>query len=241
MAPTGLSASRWLQDVPPPRTSDGPDAQAGGTDDEIERALAQDRADRERAAALAVGVSATASSSRAARKATPPVAPQKVSATRRGAPGRDVAGPWWERPRRNEAYPTLKTRIGLPSIPRIGLAALAIVVAAIVLFSLPFVLHLGGDQGGGAVATATPSAGPSTSAVPTEPPAATPIVYVVKPGDTLNKIAKKYKITVDQLLAANKQIKNPNKIAVGDEITIPVAAPSDVIDTSSPEPSASAP
>ena len=65
---------------------------------------------------------------------------------------------------------------------------------------------------------------------------------MVKPGDTLNKIAKKYKVTVDQLLAANKQIKNPNKIAVGDEITIPViAAPSEVIDTSSAEPSASAP
>ena len=65
---------------------------------------------------------------------------------------------------------------------------------------------------------------------------------MVKPGDTLNKIAKKYKVTVDQLLAANKQIKNPNKIAVGDEITIPVAAePSEVIDTSSAQPSPSAP
>jgi LysM repeat protein len=242
VAPAGLSASRWLQDVPPPRTPDAPDAPVREPDDEVERALAQDRADRERAAALAVGVSATASSSRAARKATPPATPQKVSATRRGTPGKDVTGPWWERPRRNEAYPTLKTRIGLPSIPRVGLAALAIIVAAIVLFSLPFVLRLGGDQGGGAVATATPTAGPSASTVATEAPAATPTVYVVKPGDTLNKIAKKYKVTVDQLLAANKQIKNPNKIAVGDEITIPVIAePSEVIDTSSAEPSPSAP
>jgi nucleoid-associated protein YgaU len=241
VAPAGLSASRWLQDVPPPRTPDAPEAPVREPDDEVERALAQDRAERERAAALAVGVSATASSSRAARKATPAATPQKVSATRRGTPGRDVTGPWWERPRRNEAYPTLKTRIGLPSIPRVGLAALAIIVAAIVLFSLPFVLRLGGDQGG-AVATATPSGGPSASTVPTEAPAATPTVYVVKPGDTLNKIAKKYKLTVDQLLAANKQIKNPNKIAVGDEITIPViAAPSEVIDTSSAEPSPSAP
>ena len=40
----------------------------------------------------------------------------------------------------------------------------------------------------------------------------------------MSKIAKKFGLTNDQILAANKQIKNPNKIAVGDEITIPVAA-----------------
>ena len=55
----------------------------------------------------------------------------------------------------------------------------------------------------------------------------------MKSGDTLLKIAKKYKLTVDQLLAANKQIKNPNKIAVGDEIMIPVAGPSEIVDGAS--------
>ena len=62
---------------------------------------------------------------------------------------------------------------------------------------------------------------------------------MVKPGDTLTKIAKKFGLTNDQILAANKQIKNPNKIAVGDEITIPVAAPSEVVNDASPAASAS--
>ena len=58
-------------------------------------------------------------------------------------------------------------------------------------------------------------------------------VYVIKAGDTLLKIAKKYKLTMDQLLAANKKIKNPNKISVGDEIVIPVPPPAEVVDGAS--------
>lgn len=239
---TGLSASRWLQDVPPPRTPDGAGAPDKDPDDELERALAEDRANRERAAALAGVTAATASSSRAAKRAVPSAPQPKVSQARRTPPGRDVAGPAWERPRRFEAYPTLKTRIGLPSIPRVGLAALAVIVAAIVLFSVPFVLRLGGgDQGGGVVASPTASTQASRSTSPTEAPAASAQVYVIKPGDTLLKIAKKYKLTVDQLLAANKKIKNPNKIAVGDEIVIPVAVASDVVEEASTVPGSEEP
>ena len=240
----GLSASRWLQDVPPPRTTDQTAIPTPAYDpnEEVERALEQERAEREGTAAVAAGVAATASSSRAARKAAAPQPPPKVSDSRKGGAGRTVAGPAWERPRRNEAYPTIKTRIGLPAIPRVGLAALALIVAAVVLFSLPFVLRLGGDQGGSGAASPSPTSAASAATAPTEAPSPTAKVYVVKPGDTLNKIAKRYNLTVDQLLAANKQIKNPNRIAVGDEIVIPViSAPSDVIDTSSAEPSPSTP
>jgi nucleoid-associated protein YgaU len=237
VAPTGLSSSRWLQEIPAPRPDEAA-AGPGRDDDELERALAEDRANRERAGAAAFGgVSATASSSRAARKAIPPATPQTVSSARRRPVARDAAGPSWERPRRYEAYPTLKTRIGLPSIPRIGLAALAILVAAGVLFIVPFLLK-GGEQGGGAVVSPSPSAGPSVSVAPSEAPAPTAQVYIVKSGDTLNKIAKKFGLTVDQLLAANKQIKNPNKIQPGDEITIPVAAPSEIVSGASTPPSA---
>ena len=42
----------------------------------------------------------------------------------------------------------------------------------------------------------------------------------------MSKIAKKFGLTVDQVLAANPQIKDPNKIKIGDEIVIPVP-PSD--------------
>jgi hypothetical protein len=160
-----------------------------------------------------------------------------VSDARRGPV---TPGPSWERPRRFEAYPTLKTRIGLPAIPRVGVAALALLLAALVLFLLPTVLHLGGG-GGGAVVTPSPLAEPSVSTAPSEAAAATPQTYVVKSGDTLLKIAKKFGLSVDELLAANKQIKNANKIAVGDELVIPVATPSGVIEGSSAAPGSAAP
>ena len=132
-----------------------PDAPVREPDDELERALAEDRADRERAAALAAGVTRDRVEQPGRRKAVPSgdSAEGLVDPARRHPDATSPARAW-ERPRRYEAYPTLKTRIGLPSIPRVGLAALAVIVAAIVLFSLPFVLRLGGDQGGGAVASA---------------------------------------------------------------------------------------
>ncbi len=47
------------------------------------------------------------------------------------------------------------------------------------------------------------------------------MTYTVKPGDTLSKIAKITNCSTDQLLKANPQIKDPNKIKVGDVLTLP--------------------
>ena len=43
--------------------------------------------------------------------------------------------------------------------------------------------------------------------------------YVVKPGDSLYMIAKKYNVSVDFLVKLNN-IKNPNLIVVGQKIKI---------------------
>lgn len=45
--------------------------------------------------------------------------------------------------------------------------------------------------------------------------------YTVKKGDTLWGIAKKYGVTLLALIQANPQIKNPNLIYPGDEVSIP--------------------
>lgn len=45
--------------------------------------------------------------------------------------------------------------------------------------------------------------------------------YIVQTGDTLFKIAKKFGVTLDALIAANPQIKDPNKVSPGDVIHIP--------------------
>lgn len=36
--------------------------------------------------------------------------------------------------------------------------------------------------------------------------------YTVQPGDSLSKIANKYNVSLDQIIAANPQIKDPNVI-----------------------------
>jgi LysM repeat protein len=57
-------------------------------------------------------------------------------------------------------------------------------------------------------------------------PQPTPLVYVIKQGDNLLKVAKKFNVPLEDLLAANKDtITNPDKIAIGDQIIIPTSPP----------------
>lgn len=61
-------------------------------------------------------------------------------------------------------------------------------------------------------------------------PTAVPVViepeeltYTVEAGDLLGAIAQRFGLTLDELLAANPQITDPNTIQVGDVVTIPEA------------------
>ena len=62
-------------------------------------------------------------------------------------------------------------------------------------------------------------------------------MYVVKPGDNLTNIAKKFDMTVSDILKMNPQIKDANKIYPGDEINIPsrIVMGSTVITSTVPE------
>ena len=67
------------------------------------------------------------------------------------------------------------------------------------------------------------------SEIPT--PTAIPVViepeeltYTVEPGDLLGTVAQRFGLTLDELLAANPQITDPNTIQVGDVVTIPEAS-----------------
>lgn len=46
-------------------------------------------------------------------------------------------------------------------------------------------------------------------------------IHVVTKGETLSAISKRYGVSIDELMNANKFIKNPNKIYIGDRLTIP--------------------
>jgi LysM repeat protein len=64
-----------------------------------------------------------------------------------------------------------------------------------------------------APATAQPTPAATASAGTT--------TYVLRKGDTLAAIAKKFKITLAALRKANPQVTDPTKIRPGDKLTIP--------------------
>ncbi|HEY5629383.1 MAG TPA: LysM peptidoglycan-binding domain-containing protein [Candidatus Limnocylindrales bacterium] len=175
--------------------------------------------------------------SSAARSAAPqparptPIPPRTPSARDGAKPSpidaQELFGPAWERPRRYEAYPSLRTRVGLPSLAgfsRLGIAAAALVLAAVFLFFVaPMILGLGKHPAAqpSAGASGLASAAPTVSLAPTIAPAPTAFIYTVVSGDTLSKIAARNGVTVKAILSANPQIKNQNSIKIGDQITIP--------------------
>jgi len=149
----------------------------------------------------------------------------------------DDGTPSWERPRRFEAYPTLKRRVGagMPAMSRLTIGVIALVVAALLLLTLPGLWFGGANQE--TRTTPSPSRLPAASTTPAALAAPTPLTYTVKPGDTLARIATKYGVTQNQIMAANPKIKDPDKIVIGQVIVIPTGGPSDVIESA---PSASA-
>jgi len=69
------------------------------------------------------------------------------------------------------------------------------------------------------VPTPVPLASPSSD--PTSAPRPTARSYVVRSGDTLSRIARRFDLTVGQLLTANPQLTDPNLLQVGQELVIP--------------------
>jgi LysM repeat protein len=71
---------------------------------------------------------------------------------------------------------------------------------------------------GAAVTPAAPAAASQATSAPTPPE---PTVYIVQPGDTLSSIARKYDISMEDLMRAN-DIANPDYVQLGQELKIPI-------------------
>jgi LysM repeat protein len=71
--------------------------------------------------------------------------------------------------------------------------------------------------------TSTPSVTPTPNVIiinETPIPTSTPIIYTVGSGDTISGIAEKFKISQDQLIAANPDV-SPNSMVIGSTLLIP--------------------
>ena len=85
----------------------------------------------------------------------------------------------------------------------------------------------GSSNNSSSVREQTPPAAPKPAATPQ------PVTYVVKKGDTLSGIARRYKCTVAQIVEANRNlIKNPNLIYTGWTLKIPQGSQNANTDTS---------
>ena len=115
-------------------------------------------------------------------------------------------------------------------------AAALLVLAAVLLFSLPTILKGVNGFIAGVTATPTPSASPTSDVSPTPTPTPTPeaVLYRVKSGDTLGKIAGLYQVSIDVILSANPAIDRKSlTIYTGQELIIPQVIP-DVVTSPSP-------
>ncbi len=147
---------------------------------------------------------------------------------RRADRRREGPAPEWERARPLEAYPTLRSR-RLPelSVPPILVAVVALALAAAVLFALPGLLGFGGPQAG---SSTTPSRAGATllpSLAPTPVPQPTAVTYTVAAGDTMSRIAGRFGVPLEELIAANSEtVPDPDALQIGDVLIIPVPLPS---------------
>ena len=143
---------------------------------------------------------------------------------------RDSHAPEWERARPPEAFPTLRSRrLSELSIPPILVAAVALALAAAVLFALPGLLGFGNPSADESPAPSTALRTELVTPAPTSVPQPTDQVYVVQAGDTLSRIAGRFNITLEELIAANTEtLPDPDKLQIGDQLIIPAADPDEL-------------
>ncbi len=112
---------------------------------------------------------------------------------------------------------------------------LNVIISALVVLSILFWWN---NRGEGNAASAEPTtalaegelptpniAAPPSGTVPVEAAAETsdqePVIHIVQSGETLNIISQRYDVSVDDIMLVNG-MDNPNFIAVGQSLTIPV-------------------
>lgn len=137
------------------------------------------------------------------------------------APPRRIGSGEWEGGRRFAAYPTIGSRVRLPSVSPILLGFVALVIVAAILFLLPgFLFGSGGTSPSASPTLDASHAAGLTAPTHTPAPERTARPYIVKKGDTLFAIGSRFGVTVEQLQCANG-IKKNSTLSIGQELIIP--------------------
>jgi LysM repeat protein len=96
----------------------------------------------------------------------------------------------------------------------------------------------GASPGPGAVTTPSPPPAllPSPSPSPTPLPAPQQRIHVVEGGDTLNRIAQRYGVTIDAIMQANSFTDRNRILRIGERLVIPDGAPGSPVPGAVPPP-----
>jgi hypothetical protein len=159
------------------------------------------------------------------KRSKAPAAPTPPSSL--GAPAvamarRGPTHPGWENPPRLESFPRLRSREEHRANQPLLLAAICLAILMVALILFPIVISVNR----GAAAASGASLPVSTNAVTTPTPTAnaadaTMYQYIIRSGDQMWLIADTYHITLENLLAANPQIKDAAIIQAGSVLYIP--------------------
>jgi hypothetical protein len=135
------------------------------------------------------------------------------------------SGEWKDR---RSAYPTMRGR-GIRPIPAIAVGFTLLVAVGVVLFMLPTFLAGGGSSspaspGASSVVTGAGASAPARTSRPAATrrprPQGTPRFYTVKQGDTLLRIARRFRVS-ETAIACASQLRNPELLHPGEILTIP--------------------
>jgi LysM repeat protein len=109
-----------------------------------------------------------------------------------------------------------------------------ILLLGVALFATPSILKSIGSfiDGVGSEPTPVASATATADASPTPEPTPAQVIYTIKSGDTLFDISQEFKISVEAILGANPEVKDPGNLKIGQQIIIPSVIPDVVISPS---------
>ena len=153
-------------------------------------------------------------------KRTAPSAPTPPSSL--GAPAvamarRGPSHPGWENPPRLETFPRLRSREDRRTNQPLFFAAIliSVVMVALALFPILTSPKSGSSASGSLGPSGSGLQGGVQSATPKPSVEPTPFQYLVKAGDYMWTIANKFNIKLEDLIAANPQLADPNRLLAG--------------------------
>ena len=151
-----------------------------------------------------------------------PLPPSSLAAPAVSMARRGPSYPGWENPPRLDSFPRLRSREDRRANQPLLLAAVGMALVMVTLVLFPIVMSpRSGIVGNGSQTLPSYSPSVSLGPSPTAAPRTSFFPYKVQSGDQMWAIAATFNIALQDLIAANPQIPNPDRLMVNAILNIP--------------------